>query len=499
MTSSYRRLLERLREIHALEKAAELLEWDQQVVMPRGGGEARMEQYGAIKGAAHERFACDEVGRLIDAAAKSITQDGDCDEASMLRWARREWGRKRKLPSEMVTQLARQTSLAQDVWAEARAKNDFPSFHPALEKVVALKRRQAEALGPRDDLYDAWLEEFEPGLSTAETSRILADLKGGLVPLVKAVAAKRGRVCDAPVRGRFDLALQRTLSEKIARAMGFDFERGRLDLSSHPFTMSCSPGDVRLTTRYHEDHILGGLFGTMHETGHGLYEQGVDDALKGTPLCAGATMAMHESQSRLWENIVGRSRGFWKQWLPPLQELFPQAAGVSPENFYLAINKSEATFIRVEADELTYSLHILLRFELERDLLAGRVKVGELPQVWNERMKNDLGIAPPDDARGVLQDVHWAAGLFGYFPTYALGNAISVQLWEAALAEQPGIPRDIEEGRLSPLLLWLKENVHRHGKKYSAQELVRRSTGRPIEAGPYLRYLAEKYGEIYGL
>lgn len=499
MSSAYRALLERLREVHSLEKSSELLEWDQQVCMPRGGGAARMDQYGALKGAAHARFAGDEVGRLIDAAAREVPADGDSDETALVRWARREWGRKRQLPAELVSDLARQTSLAQEVWVEARTRKDFSVFRPALEKMVQLKRRMAEALGPRADLYDAWLEEFEPGLSTAETARILGDMKAGLVPLVKAVSAKASAVSGAVLQGRFDVARQRTLSEEIARAMGFDFERGRLDTAAHPFSMSCSPDDVRLTTRYSEDQVLGSFFGTMHETGHGLYEQNVGDSLKGTPLCGGATMAMHESQSRLWENIVGRSPGFWKRWLPRFQELFPQTAGVALQDFVRAVNRSESSFIRVEADELTYSLHILLRFELERDLLAGRVQAAELPRVWNERMEESLGIVPPDDACGVLQDVHWAAGLFGYFPTYALGNVISVQLWEAALSAVPDIPRDIEQGRMAPLLGWLRENVHRHGRKFTAPELVRRATGRPIEAAPYLRYLRRKYGELYRL
>jgi len=499
MSSAYSALLERLREVHSLEKASELLEWDQQVCMPRGGGAARMDQYGALKGAAHERFAGDEVGRLIDAAAREVPAEGDSNEIALVRWARREWGRKRKLPADLVAELARQTSLAQEVWVEARTRKDFSVFLPSLEKMVALKRRQAEALGPRADLYDAWLEEFEPGFPTTETARVLGDMKTGLVPLVKAVAAKAGSVSDAPLRGRFDLAKQRALSEEIARAMGFDFERGRLDVAAHPFSMSCSPDDVRLTTRYAEDQVLGSFFGTMHETGHGLYEQNVGDSLKGTPLCGGATMAMHESQSRLWENIVGRSLGFWKHWLPRFQEHFPQAAGIGLSDFVRAVNRAQSSCIRVEADELTYSLHILLRFELERDLLAGRVQAADLPRSWNTRMEESLGIVPPDDAQGVLQDVHWAAGLFGYFPTYALGNAISVQLWESALSASPGIPGDIEQGRMAPLLGWLRENVHRHGKKLTAPELVLRATGRPIEAEPYLRYLRAKYSELYKL
>ena len=493
------KLRERLLEFHALEKVAELLEWDQSVVMPRGGGQARASQFGAVKSAAHALLAGEDTGRLIDAAGRGVDAEADTDEAALLRWARRERERRRKQPPELVAELARHTSLAQEIWAEARSKNDFSLFRPALEKMVELKRRQAEAISRGGDLYDAWLEEFEPGMDVSEVSRILADIEEGLVPLVREVSARRDAVDDAALSGAFDVSAQKTLCAEIARAMGFDFERGRLDVSAHPFTMNASRDDVRLTTRYQEDRVLGSLFGAMHETGHGLYEQGIDPALEGTPLCAGATMALHESQSRLWENVVGRGRFFWKRWLPRFQELFPKAAGVDLETFYRAVNKARPSLIRVEADELTYSLHISLRFALERDLLAGRVTAAELPEAWNARMKNALGIVPPDDARGVLQDVHWSAGLFGYFPTYAIGNAISVQLWEAAASARPSLTRDIEEGRLTPLLDWLRTNVHRHGKKYSAQEVVRRATGRPIDAAPYLRYLCAKYGELYGL
>lgn len=499
MDTDYQALKGRLQEVHALNKAAEILEWDQQVFMPRGGGPARMEQFGTLRRIAHEKFIAPEVGRLIEALGRGAAAAYDSDEAALLRWASREYEQKRRLPAALVEEFARHTSLAQDVWVEARAKDDFVLFQPALEEMVELRRRQAEALGSCDDAYDAWLCEFEPGMTTADLDSLFADLKTGLIPLVKAVSAKSGAVDDSPLRQRFDVARQRAFGEEVARAIGFDFDRGRQDLAAHPFSTSFSPDDVRITTRFNESHATSALFGTMHEAGHGMYEQNVGESLKNTPLCAGATMGVHESQSRLWENVVGRSRGFWKRFYPRFCELFPQVDAMGPEAFYRAVNKAGPSFIRVEADELTYSLHILLRFELERDLLAGRLKAADVPEAWNAKMSSYLGITPPDHRRGSLQDVHWAAGLFGYFPTYALGNLISLQLYEAALQARPEIPAQTESGEFSALRGWLKEHIHRHGKKYTAPELVLRATGRPIEAAPFLRYLRAKYGELYAL
>jgi carboxypeptidase Taq len=494
MNAELKALDERLRKFWSLDKTSSLLEWDQQVNMPHGGARARGEQVSAVLRLAHETLTDPETGRLL---AKLTA--GACADEPLVRWAAREYERRRKLPAVLVEELAAHSSLAHGVWVEARTKSDFALFRPALEKMVDLKRRQADALGAYADPYDAWLEEFEPGLPTAEVDRLFADLKAGLVPLVKAVAAKAGAVDDAPLRGRFPVPAQRDFATTVAKAMGFDFTRGRQDLASHPFCMSLAPGDVRITSRFSENLGVSGLFGVMHEAGHGLYEQGVDEALAGTPLCGGATMAVHESQSRLWENIVGRSRGFWRHFYPRFQEAFPALNGVPLEDFYRAVNKASASFIRVEADELTYGLHILLRFELERELLSGKLKPRDLPAAWNEKTRSYLGLAVPDDRAGVLQDVHWAEGLFGYFPTYAVGNMISVQLYEAAVAAAPGLPAGVEKGEMAPLLGWLREHVHRHGRTMFAPELVRRATGKPIAAAPYLAYLGKKYGEIYGL
>ncbi|MDE2512071.1 MAG: carboxypeptidase M32 [Elusimicrobia bacterium] len=496
----FRVLRDRMRGYNSLSRAAGLLDWDQEVCMPRGGGEARALQIGAVRRAAHEIIAADETGRLVEElAAAAAGAEPESEDAALWRWTERQYRRRRRQPASLVEELASHCARSQEVWVAARAKRDFALFRPELERMIELKRRQAEAVGSIADPYDAWLEEYEPGMTTAGVRALFAELKPGLVALVAEVAARKDAARLPALAGSFPLERQRVFVEEVARAMGFDFERGRLDVSAHPFSASISSDDVRLTTRYREDQPFSALFGAMHEAGHGLYEQGVGAELKHGPLCRGATMAAHESQSRLWENLVGRGRGFWKRFLPRFAELFPQAAAFDAEGIYGAVNRVERSFIRVEADELTYGLHIMLRFDLERDLLGERVRAAELPEAWAAKSREYFGIVPPDDAQGVLQDVHWAGGLFGYFPTYAIGNLISVQLHEAALKARPDIPARIEAGDFSGLLGWLRENVHRHGAKYGAEELVRRATGSPISAEPYLSYLRAKYGELYGL
>ncbi|MDD5301589.1 MAG: carboxypeptidase M32 [Elusimicrobia bacterium] len=492
MTPAYRALLDRLRSFTALNKAEGLLSWDHAVMMPPGGGSSRAEACAAVGSAMHALIAGEDFGRLLD-AAEADNPRGPV-EAAMIRWSRREFERRRRVPPALVEELARHASLSHGIWVEARAKSDFAAFRPALEKMFELKRRQAEALAPSGDLYDAWLQEFEPGMTTGEAAGLLEAIRAGLAPLAKSVLARGPK---APVlSGRFPIDAQKRLGELAVREMGFDLSRGRLDTAAHPFCCFLGRGDVRLTTRYFEDLPFSSLYSCLHEAGHGLYEQGVAPELDGTPLGTGATMAMHESQSRLWENVVGRSRGFWKRWTPRFHEAFPQTRALGPENFYRAVNRVSASCIRVEADELTYGLHVILRFELERDLLAGRLRAGDLPEAWNAKMKAHLGIVPPDDARGVLQDVHWAEGLIGYFPTYVIGNAISLQLWEAALKARPGIEAEIEDGGAPSLLSWLVENVHSRGKTGTAQEIVAAATGGPIDPAAYLRYMTQKYGEL---
>lgn len=495
--SAVQDLRRRLSEVQALRKAAGLLDWDQRVCMPRGGGPARAAQSALLKRLAHELMTSRETSRLVDAAARVPGMDYDSDAAALVRWARRELERKRRLPAALVAELAERESLTHEVWVEARRRDRFKLFLPELEKLLALKRRQAELLAPAGaDLYDGWLDEFEPGMKTADLARVLDEVKAGVAPLVRRVAAARRKPKALPER--FDTDDQLAYCEVLAREIGFDFGRGRLDLAAHPFCSAFSTGDVRITTRLREELPLSAFFAALHEAGHGLYEQGLSAALEGTPLCEGASMSVHESQSRLWENVVGRSRCFWRPRYAGLVEAFPQLERVSLEDFLFAANECKPSLIRVEADELTYGLHVVLRFELERALLSGRLKPKDLPGAWNAGMKDLLGVDVPDDRSGVLQDVHWSEGLFGYFPTYVLGNVLSVQLYETATA-RPQVRAAAERGDFAPLRGWLTRNVYRHGKKYLTEELVRRATGRAIETAPYLRYLREKYSALYSL
>ncbi len=487
-------LRERLNRFHALNAAAGVLDWDMETRMPRAGAASRALQYGAVLRAAHETLVDAQTLRLVDALAPRFSRaDDESGDAALWRWAERETRRLRLLPAALVEDLARATARAQDVWAEARAKSDFALFRPELERVLALKRRQAEALAPAGDLYYAWLGEHEPGLTTADVDRLFSQLEPGLSALARAAAARAPSARTPALSGRFDVARQRVLGEAAARLIGFDFSRGMIDESAHPFSCALSLGDVRLTTRYDESDPFSNVFTVLHEAGHGLYEQGVDPALADTPLCGGATMALHESQSRLWENLVGRGRPFWTAFLPRLREIFPSTSALGLDEVLAHVNRAQPSFIRVEADELTYSLHVLLRYDLERRLLSGALRVAELPEAWNAGMRARLGVTPPDDAHGVLQDVHWSAGLFGYFPTYALGNMISVQLYEAARKARPGMEECLSRGDAQPLLSWLRENVHRHGRAFSAEQIVRRACGGPISAAPYLAYLRGKY------
>lgn len=500
MESKLQTLKTRLNEVHDLRMVAALLDWDQQTYMPPGGAEARSEHYATVSRIAHEKFVADEVGKLLDdLAASDLIKDYDSDDASLVRVVKDEYDRLRKLPASLVAELARHSAIAHEIWVRARAEKNFKLFLPALEKMIDLKCQQAEALGPADNPYDPLLHEYEPHMKAAQVKEIFDGLKAEIVPLVKAIGKNAAAVSDAPLHQPFDLDKQRGFGVMVVKQFGFDFERGRQDEAVHPFCTNFSPDDVRITTRFDPEFLNPALFGTMHEAGHGMYEQGISPALKRTPLAVGASLGVHESQSRLWENLVGRSRGFWKYFYPKLQQTFPQLADTDLEAFYRAINKSGPSLIRVDADELTYCLHIMLRFEIEQEMLKGAVRLPDLPQAWNAKMESYLGLIPPDDALGVLQDVHWSVGLVGYFPTYALGTILSVQLFEKAVADVPDIPSQIERGEFSGLLGWLRENVHKHGKKYTPSELAQRATGGGLNAGPYVNYLKKKFGEIYGL
>lgn len=494
-------LRERLTDVHNLRTAAALLGWDQQTYMPAGGAGTRAAQLGTLSKLAHELFVDSRTGRLLaEAEAQAASLDYDSDEAALLRVVRRDYDLETRLPVELVVETAQVTALAFDEWQRSRAADDWPRFAPWLQRIVDLTRRRAEALGYPEQPYDALLDQYEPDMRTSRVGAIFQELKAALVPLVQRVAAQSDRVDDAVLRRDYDEAVQEDFGREVAQRLGYDFTRGRLDRSAHPFTQGVGRGDVRITTRYERNWLPGALFGTIHETGHAVYEQGIEPALDNTVLGTGTSLGIHESQSRLWENIVGRSLGFWTFFYPRLQERFPGAlAGVDLDSFYRAINRSAPSLIRVEADELTYNLHIIIRFEMELGLLAGDIRVADAPAAWNERYLNDLGLTPPDDRHGILQDVHWSGGSIGYFPTYTLGNLMSVQFYEQAVADEPGIPAEIEQGRFGSLLAWLQERIYRHGRKYLPEELLRRVTGEPLRTGPYIQYLQRKYGGIYDL
>jgi carboxypeptidase Taq len=482
---------ERVGEIDDLDRTSSLLGWDQQVKMPPGGAGVRAEQLATLDRISHEALTSDEMGRLLDKLSGfEDSQPYDSDEASLIRLVRRDWEKARRVPAELRSEMSRAASLAMPVWVKARQDSDFSQFLPALRHNFDLRRQYVECFDDYDEPYDVLLDDFEPGMKTAEVRAVFERIKAEQVPLVAAAQAEGER----PVRdATFPIERQQEFELKVVERFGFDATDWRLDTAVHPFASSIAITDIRLTTRYFEDN-LDGLFGTMHECGHGLYEHGVSRALERTPLAHGASLGLHESQSRMWENMVGRSLPFWRYFHPQLQQTFPEALGqVEVEDWYRSVNWVEPSLIRVEADEATYNLHIILRFELEQELLAGSIDLDELPEIWNQRMKDYLGVEPPNDAVGVLQDMHWAIGAIGYFSTYALGNVISGQLWERVNADVPDLSDQFEHGEFGGLSDWLRENLWQHGRKFTPREMVERITGGGLDAEPYLRYLRGKY------
>ncbi len=506
--SRFTTLIERLREIRHLTSAASLLSWDQETYMPPGGGSARADQLGTLQGLAHDRLIAPETERLltkwVDPATGLIRESPDqtWDEPSraLLRELWRDFSRAKKLPTEFVQRLGRECSLAQQVWTEARKKNDFALFLPNLRVVVELKREEARFLGFSESPYDALMDTYEPGATVSQLRPLFAALKGDLVPLLHQVLASPTKIDDSMLYRSYDQGRQVEFGKLVLTAMGYDFHRGRMDLSAHPFTTSFHPTDVRITTRVYETELPACLFSCIHEGGHGLYEQGLDPERFGTPLGEPLSLGLHESQSRLWENCVGRSRPFWRCFFPYLQQLFPdQLGGVTVESFFAAVNRVRPSLIRVEADELTYNLHIMLRFELEQDLIEGRIQAEDLPSLWNQKMRDYLGLAPERDADGVLQDVHWSLGAIGYFPTYTLGNLYAAQFYEQAQKEIPGLTSEIEQGRLTVLTQWLNRKIHRWGRTFTAEQLLQRVVGSPLSQQPLLNHLRKTYAEIYKL
>lgn len=499
MSEAFAKLKAIVEEIHALRTAAGVLNWDQETYMPPAGASHRAKHLSVLVRLAHEKWTADEVGELLEQLkAEYKDADPESHDALYVNIAAEGYERSRKLPARLVAELAQTRALAVDAWRRAKEASDFKTFAPHLERLIALNIEQAELLGYEEDRYDALLDGFEPDMPARAVDEVFAELKEGLVPLVAAVAEKP-QVDDLPLRGRFDKQQQWDFGMDVLRAIGFDLARGRQDESAHPFTTSFSNDDVRITTNIVEDDWTSGLFSTLHEAGHGIHAQGIPSELIGTPLMWRRSLAISESQSRLWENVVGRSKQFWEHFLPKMKERFPQLADVDLDTFYRAINIVQPSFIRTEADELTYNLHIFVRFDLERALIAEKLKVSELPDAWNDKMKAYLGIVPDNDAKGVLQDIHWASGYFGYFPTYALGNLLSVQFYEQAVNEHPDIPEQIRQGQFDTLRVWTNGRIHRYGAMFPPMEIVRRVTGRGLDSRPYMEYLREKYTEIYGL
>ena len=490
-----------LREIKDLEAVTSVLYWDQTTYMPEGGAPARGRQLALIARMAHEKQCDPAIGKLLEALEPWVEELGpDNDDAALIRVARRDYDKAVKMPSDFVEEFNLHTAETYQVWTEARPANDFKRVEPLLEKTLDLSRRMAGFFPGYDHIVDPLIDFRDPGVTVRALRPLFSELKEGLVPLVRAITEGE-RVDDSCVKQHFPQEQQLAFGREIVTRFGYDFSRGREDISPHPFTTSFSIGDVRITTRVREHDLTEALFGTLHEAGHGMYEQGINPDYEGLPIADGTSSGVHESQSRLWENVVGRSRPFWEYAYPELQQLFPDQLGSVPlDVFYRAINKVSRSLIRTDADEVTYNLHVMLRFELELELLEGALRVKDLPEVWRARFKDMMGIEPPDDKDGVMQDVHWYAGkIGGAFQGYTLGNVLASQFYAAAVEAEPEIPGAIARGEFAPLHTWMKDNIYWHGRKHTAVDLVQRTTGGAMSAEPYLTYLREKYGALYDL
>lgn len=487
-------------EVTDLNHAQAVLGWDQQVYMPRGGAADRGDVLETLAALSHKKFTSDEMGKLLDELKPyAETLDADSDDACLIKRVAHDYEKSTRIPDRWVADFARETTLAQTTWEQAKTEDKFEIFRPNLEKVVELRQEYAGYFKPYDHIYDPLLDDFEPGLKTAEVQRIFNLLRPQQVELLKAIAAKP-EIDDSFLHVFYAEQGQWDFGVDVATHMGYNWHCGRQDRSMHPFTTSFGIDDVRITTHFYPERMASAIFSTIHESGHALYEQGISKTLHRTPLADGASMAVHESQSRMWENLVGRSRAFWKYFFPRLVKIFPQQlANVSMEQFYRAINKVQPSFIRTDADEATYNLHVMLRMELEIGLMEGRIEVKDLPELWNAKMKEYLGVVPPTNREGVLQDVHWSGGSFGYFPTYALGNLVSAQIWEKVNQDLPNLEDQFSQGKFDELLGWLRTKIHRFGKKYESQDLIKKVTGSGITPEPYIRYLKGKYSDIYGL
>jgi len=488
---------EHLREIGKLESALALLGWDQRTNLPRKGHPARAEVIGKLTKMVFELSVSDKLGEYLEdlQGREGLTDE----ERASVRVVGKSYRRHKAIPPAFYEEYAIASSRSETVWEEAKEKSDFRLFQPHLARMIDYARRFAEYYGYEDSPYDALIEEFEPGMTSAELRTIIEPLRSELVPFIKRLQQEGRRPDDKFMQGTFPEEMQRTLSLRALTAMNYDFDAGRLDPTVHPFTTTIGPSDVRVTTRFLPHNILSGLASSMHEGGHALYDQGIPDDLRWSGLDEGASYGIHESQSRMWENLVGRSRPFWQFFAPIAGKIVPQLAPIPAEALYRAANIAEPSLVRVEADEVTYNLHIMLRFELEEGLITGRIDTADLPELWRDAMQRYLSVVPEDDAHGVLQDVHWSSGLFGYFPSYMLGNLYSAQFFAAVRKEIPDLDEKIARGKLSELLAWLHEKIHQYGKIYEPKELIERVTGHAPDSSHFVRYVVDKYTDIYDL
>jgi carboxypeptidase Taq len=491
---AWERLLPRLHELHDLVAASRLLRWDQAVVMPHKGAGGRARVLATLESLAHRRLVDPAVGDLLEELSDA---DLDVDRAAHVRVLKREYDKAAKIPSDLVRALAESTGLAYHAWTQAKPASDFDMLQPHLEKLLALKKEEADAIGWRDERYDALLDGYEPDVTTQEIETMFTGLVAGLRPIAEKILDAAG---DKPafLIGEYDQAVQREFCRWLVAQLGFDTAGGRVDESPHPFTTRIAAGDVRQTTRTDRQTILPSVYAALHETGHAIYEQKIPEELASLPAGSVPSLGMHESQSRLWENQLGRSRVFTDWLLPHLKDRFPRELGtVTPDEFHRGVNHVERGFIRVEADEVTYNLHIVFRFELELALFRDELEVAHLPDAWNDAIERHLGIRPKDDATGVLQDMHWSTGAFGYFPTYTLGTLYAAAFFDRAQADIDGLKDHIRAGDMKPLLEWLQSSIHRHAYRYPAKELAQRILRAPVSAAPFLDHLRVKYADIY--
>ena len=491
MADALAQLKARMTDLHGLQDISYFLTWDQQVMMPAAGVGHRAQHVALVQRLAHEKLTDPEVGRLLDEIDAGSLDPGS-DDAGLVRLARRMYDKAVQVPVDLRVEMAIASAEAKPVWVKAKETNDFGLFFGPLERNVELRRRYIECFPPEEEPYDVLLDDFEPEMKTAEVTRIFDEIKAELVPLIAELRDRE--VDDSFLHGHFPLDKQVALDHEVVDRFGHRPDSWRIDPTEHPFASGAGIDDIRITTHYYEDSLKS-LFSTMHEYGHGLYEHQIPRSIAALPIGTGASLGLHESQSRMWENLVGRSLPFWRFFYPRLQEVFPdQFRNVELDRFYAGINRVQPSLIRIRADEVTYGMHVILRFELEQDIVNGRVELKDLPQRWAEKMDEYLGVEVPDDSNGVLQDTHWASGLIGYFSTYLLGTVMSVQIWEKIVEDVPALEERIERGDFATLREWLADNVHVHGRKFTPQETLRRATGSSIDAKPYLAYLKRKYG-----